>query len=377
MTIHDNIAVLIDHEELLEFTKLFYKLKRPIFLWGTIGIGKSDVVQYTAQQLADELNLKFELDVRKMDTEDTFGFFDIRMANKDNTDIQGIPMPVEANGRKQTEWILPNFLPRNENSKGILFFDELNLSPPSVQSACYQLINDRRLGDYVLPKGWFIIACGNRVSDRTNVFEMSSALSNRFCHFELKIPNMEIWGRWALKHDIDSRIITYNYWKEGIHLFKFDQNSKSKAFPTPRSWFFANNLIKNIHPTSEEEYAKMTKLVASAVGEGVALEFEAYCKLNRKIDIEAILRNPQTIEEIEEVDLLYSVISGISEKYKKDNKIFDNVLMVCKYLKSEFAVLLLHFVRNANPSYWDKQTTTLKNITWNELANKYRNYLIK
>jgi MoxR-like ATPase len=64
---------------------------------------------------------------------------------------------------------------------GILFLDELNAAPPLVQAACYQLVLDRRLGEYRLPDGWSIVAAGNRETARAITHRMPSVLANRFC----------------------------------------------------------------------------------------------------------------------------------------------------------------------------------------------------
>jgi hypothetical protein len=333
---------------------------------------------YTAsQEIASDLKLKFTDDLRGMN-DDTFGFIDIRATLLDSADVKGIPYPLEVNGHKTTTWLLPDFLPRDEKSKGIIFFDEINLSPPSIQAQLYQLINDRRIGNYYLPDGWFVIACGNRVTDRSNVFEMSSALSNRFCHFELSIPSISDWTNWATKHDIDSRVIAFNHYKEGSFLFKFDQTIKSKAFGTPRSWYFVSTLISGFHPKTEKEWDKLTALVSSAVGRGTGMEFTAFCKLNQKIDIDSILANPERIREIVEIDQLYSLISSLAERYKKEPKTLNSMLLIVKNMDTaELAVLLLHMVKNANPIAWDKNIKTLHNQLWNEIATKYSTYLLR
>jgi MoxR-like ATPase len=49
----------------------------------------------------------------------------------------------------QTEWVPPNFLPTS--GKGTLFLDELTSAPQMTQAGCFQLVLDRKLGEYVLP----------------------------------------------------------------------------------------------------------------------------------------------------------------------------------------------------------------------------------
>jgi MoxR-like ATPase len=67
----------------------------------------------------------------------------------------------------------------------MLFLDEINMAPPAMQGIAQQLILDRQVGSYRVPEGWFIWAAGNRKSDRAAVFEMPSALANRFIHLDL------------------------------------------------------------------------------------------------------------------------------------------------------------------------------------------------
>ena len=76
------------------------------------------------------------------------------------------------------EWLPADFLPKK--GKGILFLDEMNSAPQSVQAAAYQLILNRKIGDYELPVGWAVIAAGNRASDRSVVHAQPAALANRF-----------------------------------------------------------------------------------------------------------------------------------------------------------------------------------------------------
>src|SRR5262249_32963515 len=72
---------------------------------------------------------------------------DIRALLLDPVDLRGLPF-VERDGR--SKGATPDFLP--QDVEGILFLDELNASPAMVQASCYQLVLDRKLGEYTLPK---------------------------------------------------------------------------------------------------------------------------------------------------------------------------------------------------------------------------------
>ena len=82
---------------------------------------------------------------------------DARALLLDPVDLRGLPC-LGSDGR--SKWATPEFLP--QDGSGILFLDELNAAPIMVQASCYQLVLDRKLGDYTLPEGWAIVAAGNR-----------------------------------------------------------------------------------------------------------------------------------------------------------------------------------------------------------------------
>ena len=353
----------INHDELKEIIGIAYKTKTPLFIWGTTGIGKSDSVKKSAIEIAKDENLEFS----ETNTENgKFGFIDIRISQLEPSDLRGLPT---INGER-TKWLIPNWLPQNPDSKGILFFDELNLSPPSIQATAYQLILDRRLGDYRLPNGWVIVSAGNRVEDKCNVFEMSSALCNRFIHTDLMIPDKDSWLKWALENEIDNRIIAFLQFKPSV-LFNFDSKNKDKAFPTPRSWAYCSRLIKD---KDVEKYKDTINiLVASAVGEATATEFMAFLRLQNKINLKELLKNPKEVAKIKEIDLKYILLGTIAEYYRKDKALLEKSFELCDYLEPEFAVLLLRFLKGVNQAHFSK--TIVANDKGKELLNKYADIL--
>jgi MoxR-like ATPase len=98
----------------------------PLHIWGACGVGKSQIVA----QVADDLD---------------YDFLDVRAVQLDPVDLRGLPRIAEG----QTEWVPPKFLPTS--GKGILFLDELTSAPQMTQAGCYQLVLDRKLGEYHLP----------------------------------------------------------------------------------------------------------------------------------------------------------------------------------------------------------------------------------
>jgi AAA domain (dynein-related subfamily) len=207
-------------------------------IWGPPGIGKSSIVA----QLAAANQLEF---------------IDVRLSQLAPTDLRGLPVALEG----ISKWYPPEFLPRS--GKGILFLDEINMAPPTMQGMAQQLILDRRVGSYVVPDGWFIWAAGNRKEDRASVFDMPAPLANRFLHLQVE-PDFESFKAYALETKVHEQIIAFLSFRSTL-LHKIDP--QQPAWCSPRSWVIASELYK----------ADLD--IAPAVGEAAMTEFMAYIKL--------------------------------------------------------------------------------------------------
>src|SRR6266481_4177725 len=182
------LAVLIKH-------------KQAVFLWGSPGVGKSAVIR----QLATSLNLTLQ---------------DVRALLLDPVDLRGLPF-LGSDGR--SKWATPEFLP--QDGEGILFLDELNAAPAMVQASCYQLVLDRKLGEYTLPDGWAIIAAGNRDSDRAVTTRMPTPLRNRFTHLNFEV-DMQEWSEWAIRAGVRPEVIAFlRFRPELLSQFSRDDNA--------------------------------------------------------------------------------------------------------------------------------------------------------
>ncbi|QOP45088.1 AAA family ATPase [Sulfurimonas paralvinellae] len=306
--------------EIIKALEALVEQKVPVFLWGAPGIGKSSIVKQIAQKKGVD-------------------FIDLRLALMDPTDLKGIPFYDKES--HSALWAPPAFLPRE--GEGILFLDELNSAAPAVQSSAYQLILDRRVGEYELPDGWAIVAAGNREGDRGVTYTMPAPLANRFVHFELDV-NVDDWREWAYKSNLDARIIAYISYKNE-HLFTFDASKREKSFATPRSWEYVHNILQ-----SGVAAELLLDVISGAVGKEAAVGFLSFIKVMDKLpDLDAILQE-KLREYPQEIDVLYALSSGIVSKYLQnpDEKILENILEYSLELKSEFAVLIVQDLqRNA------------------------------
>ena len=283
-----------------------FKKKRPLFIWGPPGIGKSDIVHQIGEQMEAHV-------------------IDIRLSLWEPTDIKGIPY-FDPNQNKMV-WGAPSELPDAEMASKykfiILFLDEMNSAAPSVQAAAYQLILNRKVGQYTLPDNVLIIAAGNREADKGVTYRMPAPLANRFVHLELAV-NFDDWFQWAVDNKVHRDVVGYLTFAKK-DLYDFDPKSPSRSFATPRSWTFVSELLED----DDDDDNTTTDLVSGAVGEGLAVKFMAHRR------VASTMPNPTDIllgkvKELKtkEISAMYSLTVSLCYELKeacdKNDKGFDN-----------------------------------------------------
>ena len=287
--------------------------QRPVFLWGAPGVGKSDVIK----QIAEDHKLELR---------------DVRLSLLDPIDLKGFPTIDSV--KKQMSWLPADFLPKK--GKGLLFLDEMNSAPQSVQAAAYQLVLNRKIGEYKLPDGWSVMAAGNRASDRSVVHAMPAALANRFVHLDFDI-NVDDWSHWAMENELHTDLRAFIRFRPNL-LHCFDSASNPRAFPSPRSWAFVNDIYKDNH-SADDEY----ELIKGTVGEGAAAEFSGFVRQIKDLPtIDQVLLDPDGTKVPTSPAGMYAMATALDSKATTAN-----IARIMKYtdrMPVEFQVV---FVRSA------------------------------
>jgi hypothetical protein len=309
-------VVQVSPKDLIALLPLYVKGKRPVHIWGSPGIGKSDIVRQVAATLG-------------------YKVVDVRGALLDPVDLRGLP---HINGGGKVHWATPEFLPTEADGKVLMFFDEMNRATSMVQNAILQLILDRQLGEYHLPDAVVCIAAGNYESDGGGVQKMNAALANRFQHFHLH-PNVPDWMNWALEHGIAPEIVGFLRLRPEL----LSQFSKTDyAFPTPRSWMFVSEVLGYGFKGDTELAA-----ISGGIGNGPAMEFLGFIKMLRELpDIDELIEDPENAV-LPGGNVLYAVVAAMASKAEKSN--FENIVKYLNRLSMEWMVMGIRDIAQRHP----------------------------
>lgn len=302
-----------------------------LWVWGQAGIGKSSIIRTVTAALDRE-------------------HYDVRPTQMDPVDM-GIPYVQDGVCYRA----VPNWLPKNGNT--LMAIEELPDAPISVQCALYQLVLERRLGDYQLPDGAYVCATGNRAKDGGNYNQPPAPLMNRFLHIELE-SGFDSWREWAAggyQNDeveiIAPKPITPHIRPELLAFFGYrkdllvQQPTKNEyAFCTPRS---VELLSRILDQEPSEDVAG--ELICGTIGSGTGYEFLGFLKTWQSLpQLSAIVHDPDSAPVPKDLSGNYAVTIHLSSNWDKQNS-----KALCTYIQRlpvEFGCLFIKDLSRRNKS---------------------------
>lgn len=191
------------------------------------GIGKSATVRSIAKKLDMEL---INLYTPTLD-EVSAGVFPVVDKSGEN--------PVVTNALPG--WFNKAVKASEEGRGAIIFLDEVNRIPQHIQNSIMNLLNEKAVGDSILPENVLLVGAGNLgEEDGTEVFEMDSAMESRLIQVPFDITLSE-WVENFAKENVHSLIVEFI---ESDPRYYYLKNKKDKKFANPRSWTQFSNALK-------------------------------------------------------------------------------------------------------------------------------------
>ena len=320
---------------------------KPLLVWGAPGIGKTAIINAIAKEYygenAKQQRRMIDFDLMTMSPED---FFIPTVKDKNSEDPKAVRVPDEwLPVRRIDDEASEKNINGPDGKGGILFFDEIARCSTKVQNVCLKIIDERKIGNYILGSKWVIVCAANRKSDLSDdeqqAFHWSSTLANRFQQVNYAIK-VEDWAPWAstAKNDLGKMIVM----PEILAFIKFNakyfhnldpesfSNSSggSEAWPSPRSWTNASQAIqarearyernkwkdkdgKSINPSKWNE--EQQDILAANVGSEAAKNFMGFKRLMEKIrpeDVKLVYSKPDKAPKWKglQVDEMYALIAA-------------------------------------------------------------------
>lgn len=280
---------LREFQDCIEFN-IEHGIRHAVLGLGAPGVGKSQLIQ--------QIGKKFGYKV-----------IDIRLAQMSEVEIGGLIYPNE--DRTKTKWLSPEILPDEERDgkNTILLLDEITSCPKRVQVAAYQLILDRRVGQYKLPEGTFVIALGNREDDDGVYIKLAGPLADRFEIHYIDVDFNSWKYDFALKHGIHPYVTNYLTFKPAaLHNQGLDE--ETMVFATPRSWERVSDILKLDNDLSK---TVIRNKIIGNIGTTEGLQFIEFCKNNKNhITAEDFLSG--NVQAPEEPDQLSILVASLTEQ---------------------------------------------------------------
>lgn len=296
----------------------------------------------------------------------------VRLGNMtDAGDLLGLgDFVVDKDGNKiATKFFAPDWWPRDPNSQGVIFLDEVNrIRNSSILQAVFGLceprfIGGRRLHTHVLPEGWRVVAASNPPTDDYDVIDITdAAFVDRFCY--LKVDSSPVDHQdYMRKKEFNSDLVGFCVEHEKIMYPTMKEFSLEFVKPSNRSIEQLDIVLKQ-----KPEKEVLNHIAMGLIGTEATVVFNKFLEENGRLILpEEIVEKLESVEE----KIKDSVQKGRLDKLGNTN---DNLLIylqkntinkkgwknVEKYFKLIPRDLLFSFLKNVMDS---NDGTFIRNIT--------------
>jgi hypothetical protein len=293
------------------------RAKRSIFFLSSPGLGKTSEIGAFAVSIKADLHVMVA-------------------SLLDRIDLSGIPHVTNVKFGEQTEMRVTKFAPMelmanlsneaNPNGKpAVLYFNEVNSAPETVQATLLRIFNERAIGDLTLRDNVMLVADGNPASSMSIGRDLPMAMRRRFswvCIAAALAP----WKKWGLENNVDGRVLSFfEVQAFAGHFSNFDPKKRENlTYACPASWTQLSSALQAMEAVEREEglrFSDEDRLVnfTGEVGMEAGAAFAGYLKFAAKIpNAKEVLDNPEGAKLPDDTQmralLVGSVVNLVREK---------------------------------------------------------------
>jgi len=312
--------------------------RTPICIWGTHGIGKTELVRTIAKESGYEFAYIAPAQFEEMG------------------DLIGMPAIVG----NSTVFKAPDWVPTTPGP-GILLIDDVNRADDRILRGIMQLLQNFELVSWKLPPHWQIVLTANPDGGDYSVTPMDDAMLTRMMHITMKF-DAKVWALWAEQSGVDYRGINF--------VLTYPEVALGRR-TTPRSLVQFFDAIRSIH-NLKNELALVQMLADSCLDDETAISFLSYVQHNLSelispeeiigaahFDNEVKLRIEKTVrQDIFRVDIMATLCTRLVNyltvhRIKPNEREIANIRSFIKmpFLPNDLRLAMLQdIVQSANPA---------------------------
>lgn len=229
----------------------------------------------------------------------------------------------------------------------LLFLDEFNSASKDVQAAAYKLILDRMVGQHHIHPDCYMVAAGNKDTDRAITNPMSTAMQSRVVHLFLEFK-FEEWMQ---------DVVVAQKWHPTVHAFleqagasaayDFNPSNQEATYCCPRTWEFMSNFMDQIEDIAT--VPEFTPTFAGTISANIAVQFVTFTANFLKLpSFQTILKDPKNAPIPESAGEQYAIMAMAAIRANKDE--FDALLEYAMRFQLTFQLM---FFRSSRVRYPD------------------------
>jgi MoxR-like ATPase len=305
----------------------------PVLLEGAPGIGKTGMIKQAARSVDLPLQIVY-------------------LGTRQPEDLSGAPMP-DGKGGINIECILPAVRKLTALGRGVLFLDELSCARPATQGAGLSTVQERAVGDTLLPGAIRVFAAANPPEQSAGGWRLAPPMENRLVHFKVECPTEDEWIAYMLRGKTvqlknlqvgEARV--QSKWDESYShvlglaagfmrrmrakvtvdakdkntdsrspLFRYplsNDRNREHAWASPRSWEAGLRCVATCHALadSENNFKRLgTDFIRATVGNALALEWAEWVAYANLPDPMQMLKNGWTPDK-HRLDIAHAAYSS-------------------------------------------------------------------